>query len=305
MNLSKTSSRRVISFLFLVLVGVFSLTACGEQQPTNPAVPTMPIGQITSATFAPTFGTTSLIDTKPNVTPIVSATSISRTTVVPTSGITPIVNTKPTATQIISASSLSQLNTFWLKGTPCSPPCWQGIIPGQTTLEQATTILKNLSIATNIELGPLTNTKELNWDWKGTDRGGKIWFHPATPAKTVYSIATGLPGTKLGDIIAAYGEPTYISVLSGPPVEQGQSTTYSIMVMFLSKGLYMNYQSKSKPSFNSDLLMVSPVFFEPNSLEQVAKLLSLGETNVILPWQGFKSVDYYCRNVHSITTPCP
>ncbi len=65
---------------------------------------------------------------------------------VPTPTLAPTVNSKPSSTPTLvpatTAPTFSDWQARWLKGISCRPPCWEGIIPGKTTLEEAVKILE-------------------------------------------------------------------------------------------------------------------------------------------------------------------
>ncbi len=258
-----------------LLVVVLSLTGCETDQAASQFGPTSTLLQNT-------------ITAPATATIIASATTI-KTNVTPSAPV----------------KSLAQVNSDWLRGTPCSLPCWEGIIPGQTTIEQAIEILKTFPFVQNITSATTGDDGELKWHWQGVDAGGIIEYHAQSKVKTIYAIFSGLLDYKLSDIIAAYGEPSHVSILSGPPNKEGEPVSYSYMFMYLSKGFYMNYQSQAKLILDTNFPVKYPSFFALDSLDSVAKLLSLGNTNVILPWQGFKSLDFYCRNTIFPDKPCP
>ncbi|HSQ18189.1 MAG TPA: hypothetical protein VLM83_10855, partial [Anaerolineales bacterium] len=47
--------------------------------------------------------------------------------------------------------TLEQLRNRWISGTPCAPPCWEGITPGQTSADEAIEILISNPMITNVD----------------------------------------------------------------------------------------------------------------------------------------------------------
>lgn len=78
----------------------------------------------------------------------------------------------------------------WLHHRPCEAPCWEGIIPGQTTVVQAMHQLQNLPIVDPASVAlqqwtcgngrPIPESRHLTWNWITGDQGGSADYSEAT-----------------------------------------------------------------------------------------------------------------------------
>lgn len=104
----------------------------------------------------------------------------------------------------------------WLRGEPCSAPCWEGIIPGRTTVTEAVDILNRSSLITGLQNSYRVSPDDddtVTWLWmnpKGS-AGGSLAYpqHPSAPVTTIH---VAFPNTsfRFRDVIAAYGNPSYV-----------------------------------------------------------------------------------------------
>jgi hypothetical protein len=102
----------------------------------------------------------------------------------------------------------------------CSQPCWHGIQPGKTTLDQAEAILRadrTLTLETNSFTDPFGKIHyQLCWSrtfapkWEGcASRRGSA--NPNDPIDDIVLI----PDIRLGEVLQVLGEPTGIHLLLG------------------------------------------------------------------------------------------
>ena len=96
-------------------------------------------------------------------------------------------------------------NPSLLSGEPCRPPCWQNITPGQSTLTAAQTALAALESFQIADSNP--SGFELVYD------GGGVCCQVASQDGALVShiILQFAPHISVADVIAEYGEPTYVT----------------------------------------------------------------------------------------------
>ncbi len=265
------------SLVLVLFCAAFCLSACGSDQPAT----------------APVTTTLAATATRPVATPT------------PTLIISPSVTTAPT-----KPAPPSDWQYRWLKGIPCKPPCWEGITPGQTTPAEAVEILKRSPIVStaNLEPDPL-NTKYgyLVWNWIGNVTGSKGYdgeakYYAQDPTKPVYIIRPKFGiSFKLGDIIQAYGEPSHVIATAYPNPDIGSGLTYSVKIIYLSQGFafdkgIVTKDESYKPIINGELYLLGPDFFAPDLDGFGAAFRGLQpQPKLLVPWEGFKSFDFYCR----------
>lgn len=102
----------------------------------------------------------------------------------------------------------------------------------------------------------------------------------------------------LGEIIKAYGNPTYVSAHVGI----GESTTdiyaFTTELFFVKNGFSLYLSGKPKYLIDQDTLFNSitidnydPFNSDPQSLPQYKE-----RTELLVPWQGYNNFDFYCRS---------
>ena len=94
-------------------------------------------------------------------------------------------------------------DTSLITGDPCAPPCWQNIVPGRTTLDEALAIVSSLE---GIELQRQTE-REFQF---GQSDGPACCQISADDSQIVSAIILQFaPEMTLGDAISNYGEPLF------------------------------------------------------------------------------------------------
>lgn len=258
------------------------LAACGSEQPANIA---------TTATSAPP--TAFMAPPTANQSPTASPT-LKNTPTVPA-----------TSTQAIVLPSQLQYN--WLKGIPCAPPCFEGLIPGITTTDEAVNLLKKNPLVSQVTKKEFdSNVGSISWAWVNPPLRAKNYISAAGIASyrkikeslVIDRISPGLGETSftIGEVIQAYGEPTYIVALS--VLQETGGDSYSVHFIYLDKGFIVQTYEYSKPSTKpniyADLVVNDGVeFFEPG-FEGLLRNYSYNK-NKLVPWQGYNSFDFYCQ----------
>lgn len=197
----------------------------------------------------------------------------------------------------------------WLKGIPCQPPCWEGITPGQTTAKDGLNILQTISYITDAKLHPPAKNEtygSLDWSWtdggrykrNGAFDGSYLIYEPQTTNEIIYLLRPDLPEYKFSEIVKSFGEPSHIiAVVTSDRASAGRNVFYNLYIVYLQQGFVLSNKfssaNSSKPMINSELLFGGVEFF----VSGVGGLESAHQnyTKLLVPWQGYKSFDYYCR----------
>lgn len=179
---------------------------------------------------------------------------------------------------------------------PCLPPCWQGVVPGQTDSGRAFETLAQMegvsfrSIMTWEHDGV---TDEIGWRFQHPFSDTAGYMHFENDVLTAISILA--PGSlSAGDAIDAFGEPEeiWLSCVSG-----GINQPMRAAMVYPAKGLSLEIDLGVVPATGGQVEMdrSSPVskvlFFEPQRLEDVATsgLAFTAETPLPIervPWRG-------------------
>ncbi len=220
-------------------------------------------------------------------------------------------NKVPSATMTIQSDKLADDNLEaeaqwpqdWLLGIPCKAPCWQGIVPGVTTVTDTITILEGMgdTININVSTSPISSDLydgaigNLTWDWQ---EHGKVWggMEVYGSPLTVYSILIGNAGhASLEDVIAAYGEPSHVSAtIDG----NRNPNLYFLRLTFYEQGFALESNrsgSSQKPYFDEQWTGFNVRFFEPTpegfSRVWGGRLITVDE--VARPWEGMLGFGAY------------
>ncbi|HVG01048.1 MAG TPA: SBBP repeat-containing protein [Chloroflexia bacterium] len=206
----------------------------------------------------------------------------------------------------------------WLDGVPCAPPCWEGITPGRTTLTDAVRLLQESPAVQpqTVLFRPWGQPEEglgyIEWDWRGSEGGGQVLYDRTQGEAVVTDISPYLDiSFTLGDVIAAYGEPTHIHA-TGFYGMHGDGPFYTATFYYEKHGMVLEsnglYHSKPTlgPGIRLDRVSFStqPVRPQRPTFAAIADDPSTGPQ----PWQGFKDFDVYCRNTSMGAEPgsrCP
>lgn len=106
----------------------------------------------------------------------------------------------------------------WLINPTCFPPCFENIIPGKTTIDEALIIaqqMRGVEIINNpISLGGRDQAKQMQWAYKAPSYGGTIVINTDQSGVTVgwiqFNFSTTQASLSLQELFAAYGQPDKI-----------------------------------------------------------------------------------------------
>jgi len=185
----------------------------------------------------------------------------------------------------------------WLKGVPCAPPCWEGVVPGQTSATEAVAALDRSPIIGSVRIETTQVVPDLGyilWTWNDGTEGGSALFHASSPEKEVYSINTALPSEfNLDNVIKVFGMPTHVIATAGRTPEGGK-VLKDLRIVYARDGFYLPV--KSVPlNLHQDMVTQAPVFFTPSD-DLLSENLKVAP-QFIVPWEGFKTYGFYCRDL--------
>lgn len=247
-------------------------------------------------------------------TPVDKISTIVTVSTTLTSALPHTILTFPPASVTMTATNTPDLFTNdllnteyrWLLGVPCKLPCWEGITMGQSNSDQVVKALQNNPFITNIT----TEGLDIGFQWSNKTISGKnlttngvmaVRLDNQHTANSIYL----LQNVKLGQIIVKYGQPTYVIAVKVLSPEQENpeksSFTYVLRLLFPNYGLILVTEMYHKYDITVDLIG-TPIFVKPDL--PAAKDFIREERATILPYQGFNSFDFYCRQRVVIGAPC-
>ena len=99
--------------------------------------------------------------------------------------------------------------TDWLRGQPCAPPCFAGIVPGTTMLSETVRLLEtnpHIAYVKVFSSTTLLRTGYVQWGWRTIFGGGIAAFTPTLGRIT--SITVDIDLIRLDTLMTAYGDPS-------------------------------------------------------------------------------------------------
>jgi hypothetical protein len=214
----------------------------------------------------------------------------------------PIPNATIISDKTPQAITLEDYKKRWFQGDPCAPPCWEGITPQETTLEEALEVLNQHPFITKIQPSVLGGLRFLLIvDKKEVD--GSLTFQEEPPY-TIQQIDFALYPLTLGEIITAYGEPSYVlvSTSTAPPMhgESGDGARlFWIGVVYPEHG----FVAGGRGGFIGDAQELESVTlfgtpFESPLDERMKRIFApMTGSYELIPWQGYQSFAFYCAQV--------
>lgn len=217
------------------------------------------------------------------------------TPTLPIPDITVVVDKTP------QAITLEDYKQTWFRGDSCALPCWEGITPQETSLEEAIEVLNQHPLITDIY--PYDN-ETIGFFLNLHDRryGGFLDYQKQRPY-TIQEIRLNLYSFSLGELIEAYGEPGYVLVSTHtslmPKAPSDGSSIYGIGVLYPELGFVVGGYGDS---IDAGQEIESVTFFgTPFELPLDQRMRYIfgrmtGSTELI-PWQGYQSFRFYCAQV--------
>jgi hypothetical protein len=185
-----------------------------------------------------------------------------------------------------------------LSTNPCEPPCWYGIIPGETTHEEVLSLLPDL---------PFIKPETIQ-DWYDetgvhiksyTGASGVRFHYDEEQIVKVISINTRIRKFTLGDVISAIGSPEKVLAI------QGMDSRPGLIYYLISPergiafgGVIRPFDSrKEQAMIKQEYQVIGLHFFNPELLALVFTDFSISSISEevfrsgLQDWQGFGEID--------------
>lgn len=178
---------------------------------------------------------------------------------------------------------------------PCSAPCWQDIVPGQTQEDEALLTLQDTS---SIEIYAQESTSIF---WRSTSSTfpgnpiGSIEFGEednVVESITIYFDRVGNSGimVSIDDLIETYGFPKI--QLRGRRLNILQ-VSCELYVYYPELGLSIigTFECRGSDSIPSTMLVHTVEYFSPDAFYDISNLFPECEVS----WDGYREASYYCQ----------
>lgn len=210
-------------------------------------------------------------------------------------------------------SSCQNKPVTWITNNTCSPPCWNGITPGETQLPQALESLKS-----NPEIAPATVRSmgswyifndEIIWSFR-TGGNGRLYILDDTVSMISLNLQGMMEfgGMEFEEAVQIFGTPEFI--YNSPA--QGDFVWYNIFVIYPQRGILFGYsETKIKRYMRAEIRPDIPLgfimFYDPERYEEYidAELLSFALPakaflEGLQPWNGYGKIN---EKYPSLITP--
>jgi hypothetical protein len=175
-------------------------------------------------------------------------------------------------------------------GNPCAAPCWRGITPGETSWDDALTIIADDATLTNVKVQNAEDSDAIAAGWQEVD-GSPCCQMVTTDGKTVESIYLLVaPDVRLVEIIDKYGPPQYV-------VGGEVSTDQAVMYLFYSDPPMLVYAFVAGKNgvLSASSEIIGFVYLAPDYRDDLIA------NNNFHGWEGYKSFQEYADSEYVVT----
>lgn len=193
-------------------------------------------------------------------------------------------------------------NRRWLQHVPCEAPCFEGVTPGNTTIDQATQVWQFSPIIGKLSIWQLDhpilgNTIEIAANWLDESDHGAInaLAIPVDQQVIIAMRVTHDHSITIGDVLNAYGQPSHIEA-TGFRDPDGVPN-YFLAIEYVNHGFVISERfGKQKPHLNDALLFSRLTLFTQTDIGKKAAGSLAGISNRSRAWEGMKDFAYYCTD---------
>ena len=186
----------------------------------------------------------------------------------------------------------SEWLTKWLYEPSCSPPCWEQMTPGDTTINEGLSLIKKLngvSIKYSPGKGLYDDRKQMMWDFNDSNSSGSGTTDKQGDVISDISLQLNSEeNLRISEIISIYGPPEYVNTLGC--FGELTNTSCDVHLIYpkigMSLGLYLPDQGTDEHNveISSDLSIRTIVFFSPG-VDNYLK--ALGVFDNFVKWSGY------------------
>ena len=171
----------------------------------------------------------------------------------------------------------------WLAQPVCTPPCWQHITPGLTTINEAESILErmpNTVITYNSKYG-------LTWNFGTKAVEGNISMSEDRIVSSIWLANSSNQSLYLKDIVNKYGFPKYVKPYD---CREGMCTAVLVYpdfgmlldIFIMNKGTVTNPQIEILPD-----TVIDRVYFIEQGIENFQKIPDFQEYDLLMKWKDY------------------
>jgi len=182
---------------------------------------------------------------------------------------------------------------------PCSPPCWQNIVPGKTTKDEVIKLLNTLPDINKGSIETITTIEpndSIKWSWnpKAADYSGRIFIQD--DVTFLITVAPKENRLHFEEVILKLGEPEQVLAF----LEKGERVSITIFILYPTKGYgFLDYYTSSfdntkstieiKPEMEVKYIWFGEVenFYLNLTNGYIGRLTSSFVKEGVQPWNGY------------------
>lgn len=183
-------------------------------------------------------------------------------------------------------------DTSLVTGNPCEAPCFYGITPGETTWQEALTIIEDTSSFSNLQVQASENDASIQAAWQAGSESPVCCQMATEDGQTVSLILLRTaPVMTLGEVIRAHGEPQY---LVGSPFTEDQA----IMNLVFAETpmiVYAFVAGTEAGEMTADSEIIGALYLTADEMELLL------ESTELYAWDGYKAYAAYDTGAFDVT----
>lgn len=182
-------------------------------------------------------------------------------------------------------------DTSLLTDEPCSAPCWRNITPGQTAWRDALTIIEDDPTLMDMQLQQDENSPAIVATFKQANGGDCCQMFTQDGETVDLLFLRVAPLVKLGDLIDAKGDPSYL-------IGSGFSDDQAIMnLLYPEQNLvvYVFVAGEQAGSLNDNSEAIGVLYMKQ---EEMSLLL---QTSELQAWEGYQTYQFYAESTLEVT----
>ena len=161
----------------------------------------------------------------------------------------------------------------------CGPPCWNGITPGETTFDEAVTILEELDSVAEVQA--IEDSGQRVAIFGGPENVQCCQMLSQDGESIAFLQLRTAPTLTIGEIIEAYEEPDY---LDGAPFTRSQ-TIFNLY--YVDESLVVFIYADAGASLTEESQVIGSVYIDPALYDDIIANSFLHE------WEGYMSLEEY------------
>lgn len=181
-------------------------------------------------------------------------------------------------------------DSSFLTGDPCGPPCWRGIVPGETAWNDAITIIEDDETLDQLQSREDEESDRIGAAWAQADGDGCCQMFTQDGETVSFLVMQTAPEARLSDVIEEHGEPQY---LFGEAITSDQGLI-SLFYVDVPMVIYV-FIAGEEGSIMPESEVVGFAYTTPDLMQ------FLIDTSDLHEWEGYETFAHYKDGEFEVT----